>query len=74
MILHQHQSMTIQCKMEDVFNGKFGTEDWSRIVNAIKSYVITQEEDIRTKNVGERASQELREYCTIARDSEKDNI
>lgn len=62
--------MTIQYKMEDVFNGKFGTEDWSRIVHALKSYVITQEEVIRTKNVGDREWQELGEYSTIARDIE----
>ena len=70
MILHQYQSMTIQCKMEDVFNGRFSTEDWSRIVHALKSYVITQEEVIRTKNVGDREWQELEEYSTIARDIE----
>ena len=70
MMLQQYQSMTIQCKMEDVFNGKFSTEDWLRIIQALKSYVITQEEVLRTKNVGDREWQELEEYSTIARDIE----
>ena len=70
MILHQYQSMTTQCKMEDVFNGKFSTEDWLRIIQALKSYVINQEEVLRTKNVGDREWQELEEYSTIARDIE----
>ena len=54
----------------NLYNGKFSVEDWSRIVHALKSYVITQEEVIRTKNVGDREWQELEEYSTIARDIE----
>ena len=62
--------MTVQCKMEDVFNGRFITEDWIRIIQALKSYVISQEEVLRNKNVGDREWQELEQYSTIARDIE----
>ncbi len=70
MTPQQYQSMTVQCKMEDVFNGRFITEDWLLIIQALKSYVISQEEVLRTKNVGDREWQELEQYSTIARDIE----
>ena len=57
-------------RLQDVFTGQLSTKDWLRIVHALKSYVIAQEEILRTKNVGDREWQELQDYSALARDIE----
>ena len=54
----------------NLYNGKFSVENWSRIVHALKSYVISEETTLRTQNVGDREWQELNDYSGLARDIE----
>ena len=54
----------------NLYNGKFRVENWSRIVHALKSYVISEEATLRTQNVGDREWQELSDYSGLARDIE----
>ena len=54
----------------NLYNGKFSVENWSRIVHALKSYVISEETTLRTQNVGDREWQELSDYSGLARDIE----
>ena len=54
----------------NLYNGKFSVKDWSRIVHALKSYVISEEANLRHKNVGDREWQELNDYSGLARDIE----
>ena len=54
----------------NLYNGKFSVKDWSRIVHALQSYVISEEANLRRKNVGDREWQELNDYSGLARDIE----
>ena len=52
----------------NLYNGKFSVKDWSRIVHALQSYVISEEANLRRQNVGDREWQEVNEYSGLARD------
>ena len=54
----------------NLYNGKFSVENWRRIVHALQSYVIAEEANLRTQNIGDREWQELSEYSGLARDIE----
>ena len=54
----------------NLYNGKFSVKDWSRIVHALQSYVISEEANLRRQNVGDREWQEVNEYSGLARDIE----
>ena len=51
----------------DVYSGKFSIESWSRIVHALETYCITEEQALKKQNVGDREWQELSEYEDIKR-------
>ena len=51
-------------------NGSLVEEDWQRIIHALKSYVIREEETLKTQNVGDREWQELISYSSLAADIE----
>ena len=61
---------TITEEYPNLYNGKFGVKDWSRIVHALKSYVISEEANLRRQNVGDKEWQELSDYSGLARDIE----
>ena len=54
----------------NLYNGKFSVKDWSRIVHALQSYVISEEANLRRQNIGDREWQEVSEYSGLARDIE----
>ena len=37
-----------------LLNGSFSAENWSRIVHALQSYVISEEEVLKTQNASDR--------------------
>ena len=49
---------------------QFKEEDWERIVHALKSYVIREEEVLKSQNLGDREWQELISYSHLAADIE----
>ena len=52
---------------QDVYTGRFSIKTWSRIVHALETYCITEEQALKQKNVGDREWQELSEYEDISR-------
>ena len=69
--MKQSNSMSKRGKLDvDSFTGQFATTDWLRIIQALKFYVIVEEETLRKQNVGDREWQELEEYSTLAKDIE----
>lgn len=47
---------------------QFSISDWRRIKNALMTYVIIQEDKLKSQNVGDREWDELEEYNTLIRD------
>ena len=37
-----------------LLNGSFSVEDWRTIIHALKTYVISEEEALKSQNVGDR--------------------
>lgn len=51
-----------------MINAKFDKEDWARIINALQTYVIVEEEALKSRNVGDKEWNALVEYETLIRD------
>ena len=48
----------------------FSSDDWSRILFALQTYVINQEQVLSKQNVGDREWQELESYTSLINDIE----
>ena len=59
-----------QDKVNQIINAKFSVEDWERIVHALQSYVIANEELLKQRNCGDREWDNLLSYSTLAKDLE----
>ncbi len=60
----------MKLKDYEAIPAEFSNEDWERILYAIQHYVITQENYLSGKNVGDKEWQELRVFDSIAKDIE----
>ena len=48
-----------------LLNGSFSVEDWGILVHALKTYVIREEEALKTQNVGDREWDQINRYKDI---------
>ncbi len=56
--------------MNNTAIASFSTNDWTRILFALQTYVINQESVLSKQNVGDREWQELESYTSLINDIE----
>ena len=56
--------------MNNTAIASFSTNDWSRILFALQTYVINQEYVLSKQNVGDREWEELEAYTSLINDIE----
>lgn len=56
--------------MNNTAIASFSTNDWSRILFALQTYVINQEYVLSKQNVGDREWEELESYTSLINDIE----
>ena len=56
--------------MNNTAIASFSTNDWSRILFALQTYVINQEYVLSKQNVGDREWEELESYTALINDIE----
>lgn len=54
----------------ELLTGQFITQDWTRIKNALMTYVISEENRLIAKNAGESEWSELEKYNILITDIE----
>ena len=60
--------MSVNSVSADQFVASFSQEDWRRIVHALQTYVINEEEILTTQNVGDREWDRIAAYGVLAND------
>ena len=60
--------MSVNSVSVDQFVASFSQEDWRRIVHALRTYVINEEEILTTQNVGDREWDRVAAYGVLAND------
>ena len=60
--------MCVNSMLVDQFVASFSQEDWRRIVHALQTYVINEEEILTTQNVGDREWDRVAAYNVLAND------
>ena len=56
--------------MNNTAIASFSSDDWSRILFALQTYVINQEQVLSKQKVGDREWQELESYTSLINDIE----
>jgi hypothetical protein len=60
--------MSVNSVSVDQFVASFSQEDWRRVVHALQTYVINEEESLSTQNVGDREWDRVAAYGVLAND------